>query len=101
MKNEYDIDNLNPRSNQYLDGLGGVNEHQYLWTSEMGQWVLVKSERGYIIVNKLKKTMLLVEDEVLKGALATKCSQRTVKSMTIFSMLMRMHDAHLEILLTK
>ena len=33
MKNEYDIDNLNPRSKQYLDGLEGVNEHQYLWTS--------------------------------------------------------------------
>lgn len=46
-----------------------INEYDYLWNSEKGDWVLVNTSFGYGIVNKKTQSALVVSDELLESAL--------------------------------
>ena len=49
-----------------------IHEHKYLWQEEKEDWVLVKSEDNYFIINKRTQMGLLVSDEGLDQALIQK-----------------------------
>lgn len=49
-----------------------IDEHKYLWQEEKEDWVLVKSEDNYFIINKRTQMVLLVSDEELDQALIQK-----------------------------
>lgn len=49
-----------------------MKEHEYLWTTEKDNWVLINTEYGYGIINKKEQTMLMVSDPELKKALVDK-----------------------------
>ncbi|MCQ2534862.1 MAG: hypothetical protein MJ172_09895 [Clostridia bacterium] len=42
-----------------------VKEHEYLWTTEKDQWVLLKSETGYLIYIRVTSMALLVDNNEL------------------------------------
>ena len=46
-----------------------MEEYTYLWTTEKDKWVLVNTEFGYGIVNKIEQTALLVTDDELEQCL--------------------------------
>ena len=60
-----------------------MKEHEYLWTTEKENWVLVNSEYGYGIINKKDQTMLMVSDPELKKHLSIKCLLRVVRLITV------------------
>ena len=39
-----------------------MENHDYLWTTEKNNWVLVNTEYGYGIINRKEQTMLMVSD---------------------------------------
>lgn len=49
-----------------------MENHEYLWTTEKGDWVLVNTEYGYGIINKKEQSMLMVSDPELKKTLVEK-----------------------------
>lgn len=49
-----------------------MEAYVYLWTTEKGSWVLVNTEYGYCIVNKVEQTALLVTDDDLEQKLIDK-----------------------------
>lgn len=49
-----------------------INEYRYLWESERADWVLVNTEFGYGIVNKVTQMALMISDEELESAIITK-----------------------------
>lgn len=49
-----------------------MDNYEYLWTTEKGNWVLVNTEYGYGIINKKEQTMLMVSDSKLKKELVNK-----------------------------
>ena len=42
-----------------------TSNFNYLWKAEKENWVLIKSEDGYFIINKSTQMALLVEDDKL------------------------------------
>ena len=42
-----------------------IDEFSFLWTSKKEEYVLVNTEFGYGIVNKLKQTVLSISDEAV------------------------------------
>ena len=49
-----------------------IENYLYLWNEKKMDFVLVKSDLGYSIVNKKEQTMLLVSDEELEQKLISK-----------------------------
>ncbi len=49
-----------------------IDDYNYLWTTEKKSWVLVNTEYGYAIVNKMNKTALLISNDELADALVEK-----------------------------
>lgn len=49
-----------------------IENYLYLWNEKKMDFVLVKSDFGYSIVNKKEQTMLLVSDEELEQKLISK-----------------------------
>ena len=43
-----------------------IENYSYLWDQERTDFVLVKTELGYSIVDKMKQSVLLIEDETLE-----------------------------------
>ena len=56
-----------------------MKEHEYLWTTEKENWVLVNTEYGYGIINKREQTMLMVSDSELKKSLVEKMLEEGCK----------------------
>ena len=42
-----------------------IEEFSFLWTTEKDAYVLVNTEFGYGIVNKIKQTVLSISDETI------------------------------------
>lgn len=40
-----------------------ISEFSYVWTTQKRDYVLVRSEYGYAIVNKREQTMLCISDD--------------------------------------
>ena len=49
-----------------------TSNFNYLWKAEKENWVLIKSGKGYCIINKSTQMALLVENDELEKALITK-----------------------------
>lgn len=50
---------------------GAIQEFSYLWTTEQKDWVVLKSEYDYSIMNPKTKQFLLIEDEDLNNQVAS------------------------------
>lgn len=50
----------------------GIENYSYLWNEKKKEYVLVKSDLGYGIINKKEKSMLLICDEELEQEIITK-----------------------------
>ena len=49
-----------------------IDEYKYLWTTKKDEFVLVNTEYGYGIVNKVDQTVLSISDEELDQAIVEK-----------------------------
>ena len=49
-----------------------IDEFSYLWTTEKEEWVLIKSEYGYVVINKKTQMMLHIDSAELKNAIIQK-----------------------------
>ena len=49
-----------------------ISEFSYVWTTQKRDFVLVKSEYGYAIVNKREQTMLCISDDETDEAVVEK-----------------------------
>lgn len=49
-----------------------IEEYNYLWTTQKDAYVLVSTEFGYGIVNKIRQTVLSISDETLEDAIIQK-----------------------------
>lgn len=49
-----------------------ISEFSYLWTTQKHDYVLVKSEYGYAIVNKREQTMLCISNDDVDAAVVEK-----------------------------
>lgn len=49
-----------------------ISEFSYVWTTQKRDYVLVKSEYGYAIVNKREQTMLCISDDDVDAAVVEK-----------------------------
>jgi hypothetical protein len=49
-----------------------ISEFSYVWTAQKRDFVLVKSEYGYAIVNKRDQTMLCISDDETDAAVVEK-----------------------------
>lgn len=49
-----------------------INDYNYLWTTEKDKFVLVETEYGYGIVNKIEQTVLSISDEELEKIIIQK-----------------------------
>ena len=47
-----------------------LEEFKYLWTEEQDDWVVIKEEYDYVIFNKDKQEVLLIENEDLNNQVA-------------------------------
>ncbi len=47
-----------------------LREFRYLWTDELDKWVVVKTELGFLIVDKDDRHVMLIEDEELNNQVA-------------------------------
>ncbi|MBO4461117.1 MAG: hypothetical protein J5778_10760 [Clostridiales bacterium] len=56
-----------------------MKDHEYLWTTEKNNWVLVNTEYGYGIINKKNQSMLMVSDSDLKESLIKKMIEEGCK----------------------
>ncbi len=45
-----------------------IDEFKYLWTDKKSEFVLVHTEYGYGIVNKVEQTVLSISDEKIEDA---------------------------------
>ncbi len=50
----------------------GISRYEYLWKNEKEKYVLVKSSKGFGIINILEKTMLVIEDSKLEDEIISK-----------------------------
>lgn len=48
------------------------NDYTYLWTTSKDKYVLVKTEYGYGIVNKIEQMVLSISDEELETMIIQK-----------------------------
>ena len=55
------------------------DEFTYLWTEKKDEYVLVNTEFGYGIVNKVEKRVLCISDEELENAVINKMLQEGCK----------------------
>ena len=49
-----------------------IDEYTYLWTTKKDQFVLVNTEYGYGIINKIDQTVLSISDDELEEQLINK-----------------------------
>ncbi|MBQ1894749.1 MAG: hypothetical protein II167_03560 [Clostridiales bacterium] len=59
-----------------------MENHDYLWTTEKNNWVLVNTEYGYGIINRKEQTMLMVSDPELKQSLIDKMKSEGCKTFS-------------------
>lgn len=50
----------------------GVENYSYIWDEKKPDFVLVKTDFGYGIINKKEQTMLLMSDEELEQKIVNK-----------------------------
>lgn len=55
-----------------------IDEFEYVWTTRKGDFVLVKDDYGYAIVDKRERAVLLIEDDVATRPSSPGCSGRVV-----------------------
>lgn len=56
-----------------------IDEFIYLWTDKKNEYVLVDTEFGYGIVNKVEKNVLCISDEEVEEAVINKMLQEGCK----------------------
>ncbi len=49
-----------------------IENYSYVWNEKKNDYVLVKTEFGYAIVDKMEKSMLLISDENLEKIVINK-----------------------------
>ena len=49
-----------------------ISEFSYVWTTQKRDYVLVRGEYGYAIVNKREQTMLCISDDDVDAAVVEK-----------------------------
>ena len=53
-----------------------IEEYDYLWTEKKDEYVLVNTEFGYGIVNKVEKKVLCISDEELEDIVHRRHSRK-------------------------
>lgn len=56
-----------------------MKNHEYIWTSEKEEWVLVNTPYGYGIVNKKRQSMLMVSNPELEKSIIDKMIEEGCK----------------------
>ena len=49
-----------------------IGEFEYVWTTRKGDFVLVKDDYGYAIVDKRERAVLLIEDDEADAAVVAR-----------------------------
>ena len=55
-----------------LEHFEGISEFDYVWTTRKDDYVLVRDECGYAIVNRREQALLLIEDDKVDAAVVSR-----------------------------